>query len=191
MEFLTVKEATKHVGKSESTIKRLLREITGNPDHVDRYLIEPPHDEVERRKEAGEPYVWKISTELLEKRYPPETTSEEGSDDPEKTEPNGAVTDAIVAVLREQLRSKDRQIETLEKQLDRKDEQISNNNERMREQNILMKELQERLAIAPPQKPADIVLDAQAEEGNSQDSTESRKESIWKRNFNLFGRKHS
>ena len=40
-------------------------------------------------------------------------------------------------------------IET-EEQLDRKDEQISNLNERMHESNVLMKELQERLAIAAP-----------------------------------------
>jgi pimeloyl-ACP methyl ester carboxylesterase len=40
-------------------------------------------------------------------------------------------------------------------QLDRKDGQISNLNERMRESNILMKELQQKLAIAAPAAPAD------------------------------------
>ena len=67
---LSVKAAAKHIGKSESTIKRLLREITSTTDHPDRDLISPTHTIVEQRRAAGEPYVWKISTELLDRRYP-------------------------------------------------------------------------------------------------------------------------
>ena len=59
----------------------------------------------------------------------------------------------VMQVLQEQLKSKDEQMRTLEKQLDRKDDQIASLNERMRESNVLMRELQQRLAIAPP-KPA-------------------------------------
>ena len=53
-------------------------------------------------------------------------------------------------VLQEQFKSKDEQMRTLEKQLDRKDDQIASLNERMRESNVLMRELQQRLAIAAP-----------------------------------------
>ena len=56
----------------------------------------------------------------------------------------------IIQVLREQLQSKDRQLQTLETQLDRKDDQIKSLNERMHESNVLMGELQRRLAIAAP-----------------------------------------
>lgn len=154
-QYLTVKDATKFVGKSESTIKRLLREVTSEPDHPDRHYIQPSHDELEARKAAAEPYVWKIDQDLLTKRYPKDAGPKQGIDDnnaaAEGTQKSGA-NDVIISVLREQLLSKDRQLQTLEQQLDRKDEQIGNQNERMREQNILMKDLQQRLAITPPGK---------------------------------------
>ena len=87
--------------------------------------------------------------------------------------------------------SKDRQLRTLENQLNKKDEQISNQNERMRETNILMKDLQQRLVIAAPAKPADIVIenDPEQETVTAAEPIESKvKRSIWKRSFNLFGR---
>jgi hypothetical protein len=59
------------------------------------------------------------------------------------------------------LQSKDEQIRMLATQLDRKDEQLAAQNERMRESNVLMRELQQRLALAPP-KPAAVDLETQA-----------------------------
>ena len=52
-QHLSVKEAAKFAGKSESTIKRLLREITKEEKHSDRDLILPSHEEVKKRREAG------------------------------------------------------------------------------------------------------------------------------------------
>lgn len=144
---LTVSEACKFTGKSESTIKRMLREIVADPAHPERRLIDPPHDEVERRKAAGDSYMWHIDTELLLKRYPPATASDESKPSGQS---DSALQGVVVEVLQEQLRSKDEQIRTLETQLDRKDDQIADLNERQRESNILMKALQERLTIAPP-----------------------------------------
>jgi ATP-dependent 26S proteasome regulatory subunit len=66
----------------------------------------------------------------------------------------------MLTILREQLASKDQQIRTLETQLDRKDEQIASLNERMRESNVLMRELQQRLAIAPPKGVGESLLHA-------------------------------
>lgn len=170
-QHLTVKEATKLTGKSDSTIKRLIREITKDSDHEDRGHILPPPDEVERRREAGEPYIWKIERTLLLKRFPPE-----GELPPEESEnPKSAPADipqaAIIDVLQEQLRSKDQQIGTLETQLDRKDDQIQNLNERMRESNVLMKELQQRLAITAPATSSD----RQPIDAESASSTEPHK----------------
>lgn len=145
--WATVVEARKLTGKSESTIKRLVREIVADPEHPDRREIQPSHEEVERLRAAGEPYVWRISTALLLRRFPLKERPEVGDT------PAAAGTqsrDLVVQVLQEQLRSKDEQFRSLEKQLDRKDEQIANLNERQRETNILMKELQQRLALAPP-----------------------------------------
>lgn len=148
-QHLTVKEAVRLTGKSESTIKRLIREIVNDPGHPDRGFILPPNDEVERRRDAGEPYVWKLDRQLLLRRFPKEEAAEEGSR-PAAVGAGDAHSAPIIEVLREQLQSKDRQIQTLETQLDRKDKQIENLNERMHESNILMNELQKRLAIAAP-----------------------------------------
>lgn len=148
-QHLTVSEARQFTGKSESTIKRLLREIVADPQHVDRPFILPSADEVERRKAAREPYAWKIDRQLLLRRFPQESPLENRG-----TTASGQPTapaELAMQVLQEQLKSKDEQLRTLEKQLDRKDEQIANLNERMRESNVLMRELQQRLAIAAPQ----------------------------------------
>lgn len=151
-QHLTVREARAFTGKSESTIKRLIREVTADPNHPDRPRILPSPEEVERRKKAGDVFVWKINQDFLLQRFP-KTNGEEGSsgsDSRTSTDSRDANAEAIIHVLREQLVSKDRQLQTLETQLDRKDEQIKNLNDRMHESNILMKELQTRLAIAPP-----------------------------------------
>jgi cell division septation protein DedD len=153
-QHLSLSEARTVTGKSESTLKRLLREIVTNPDHPDRPFILPSVEEIERRKAANEPYVWKIDRQLLLRRFP--------ADEP-MTPPNRGATggpagaapeDIMLQVLRDQLESKDRQIQTLEVQLDRKDEQISNLNERMRESNVLMRELQQKLALPSPHSQA-------------------------------------
>ena len=147
-QHLTVSEAREFTGKSESTIKRLLREITSDSQHVDRLFILPSAEEVERRRAAKEPYVWKIDRQLLLRRFPQEDVVESGG-----AAVAGFVNapgELVMQVLQEQLRSKNEQLRTLEKQLDRKDEQIASLNDRMRESNVLMRELQQRLAIAPP-----------------------------------------
>ena len=148
-QHLTVSEAREFTGKSESTIKRLLREITGDPQHVDRPFILPSAEEVERRKAAEEPYVWKIDRQFLLRRFPQVEAAESGG--VSSTGPVSTHTELVMQVLQEQLKSKDEQMRTLEKQLDRKDDQIASLNERMRESNVLMRELQQRLAIAAPQ----------------------------------------
>jgi len=194
-QFLTVKDATKFVSKSESTIKRLLREITAEAEHPDRSYIQPSHDEVEARKAAAEPYVWKINKALLLKRYPQDDPAEEGTRTNSSSSSSSDHTgshDVIISVLREQLQSKDRQLETLEKQLDRKDEQIGHQNERMREQNVLMKDLQQRLAITAPSKP-DVVVESTPQESTQDpdsNAPESKaKTSFWLKEFRLFGRR--
>ncbi len=160
-QHLTVSEAREFTGKSESTIKRLLREITGDPQHADRSYILPSAEEVERRKGAKEPYAWKIDRQLLLRRFPQDDPAESGGG--AARGPVIAPVELVMQVLQEQLRSKDEQMRTLEKQLDRKDDQIASLNERMRESNVLMRELQQRLAIAPP-KPA--TAEAFMESGN-------------------------
>ena len=151
-QHLTVTEARKLTGKSDSTIKRMIRDIVSDAKHPERSFILPSHNEVERRKKASEPYVWKIDRELLRRRFDVGGQESDEGESP-KQETGGGEHNVVLQVLREQLKSKDDQLRTLEVQLDRKDEQISNLNERMRESNILMKELQQRLSIAAPAAP--------------------------------------
>jgi hypothetical protein len=160
-QHLTLSEARNFTGKSETTLKRLIREITGELNHPDRAFLLPSPEEIERRRAAKEPYAWKIDRQLLLRRFPPETPAGHGSGGGASQESVSAPPELMLQVLREQLQSKDQQIRTLETQLDRKDEQIGSLNERMRESNVLMRELQQRLAIAPPKPPApDTVLDS-------------------------------
>lgn len=157
-QHLTVSEARAFTGKSESTIKRLLREIMADPKHADRRFILPSAEEVERRKAASEPYAWRIDRHLLLRRFPQEDATE--SEGVEAGGPVSAHTELVMQVLQEQLKSKDEQLRTLEKQLDRKDDQIASLNERMRESNVLMRELQQRLAIAAPKPAADAFVES-------------------------------
>lgn len=150
-QHLTIGEARELTGRSESTIKRLLREITANSAHPERALVLPAPDDVDRKKSAKEPYVWKIHRQLLLRRFPLESAAKEGSEASPQPASAPQGLDAVMQVLQDQLRSKDEQIRTLEKQLDRKDEQIANSNDRLRESNVLMHELQKRLALASPQ----------------------------------------
>ena len=111
----------------------------------------PSAEEVERRKKVGDPFVWKLNQEFLARRFP-KATAEEGIGTKKTNNVVDGNSQPIIEVLREQLQSKDRQLVTLETQLDRKDEQIKSLSERMRESNVLMRELQSRLAIVAPAK---------------------------------------
>lgn len=152
-DLLSVSDARKLTGKSESTIKRMIREITVDENHEDRGLIEPSHVELERRKADKEPYVWKIAKLLLEKRYPVHEPNQDPSHDGSHGVGDSAINDMVqsqlIELLQTQLAGKDDQLKTLEVQLDRKDEQISNLNERMKESNVLMQTLQKRLELLP------------------------------------------
>ena len=185
-QHLTVKEATKLTGKSESTIKRLIRDITADATHDDRKSILPTHDELERLRDAGEPYVWKVDRMLLLKRYPQETQSEEGSSRTDKRDQAATSDSQLVDSLRERLVSQDDQIQTLKTQLDRKDGQIDNLNERMRETNILMKELQQKLAIAAPAVDPSTPIDAEPAATSSTDDTSEKQPSTIEKHLPTF-----
>lgn len=144
--LLSVSQAKKLTGKSESTFKRMVREIVADPKHSDRAGITPGHEEIERLRGAGERYTWGISQQLLQRRFPKEAPQAVAGDS--AADPDQPVTaNKLVEILQEQLGKKDQQINALERQLDRKDEQFAILSERQRESNILMKSLQERMAI--------------------------------------------
>lgn len=160
-QHLTFGEALAFTGKSKSTLRRLLREIASNPQHPDRLSILPSVEEVERRKAAGEPYVWKMDRQFLLRRFPADDPKSSTQREGDGASPTSASGDLMLQILRDQLQSKDQQIRTLETQLDRKDAQISDLNSRMQEFNVLMRELQQKLALPfPVTRPGEPVVES-------------------------------
>ena len=137
--FLTVKEAAILVGKSPSSIRRILYPILEDNRHPDRHHIEPDVATAKALRVQGENFAWKISEELLRREMP------EGESKPHvesRASTHGGVDQsAIVDILRKQLDIKDQQIAN-------QNEVIKGLSERVREGNILMGSLQQQLA--PP-----------------------------------------
>lgn len=125
---------------------------------------------------------------MLLRRYPKEQPVTSEGNGPGQAGDAGRATTQIMDVLRDQLQSKDRQIQTLETQLDRKDQQIQNLTDRMRESNVLMAELQKKLAIAAPSPatPRDVVDSVETSKPSKEESTPkpkpaARQKSVWTR----------
>jgi hypothetical protein len=138
--FLTVKEAAKLVGKSPSSIRRILYPILEDNRHPDRHYIEPDVATAKALRVKGENFAWKISEELL-RREMPEGESKPHSESRSSTHGGGDQSAAIVDILRKQLDIKDQQIAN-------QNEVIKGLSERVREGNILMGSLQQQLS--PP-----------------------------------------
>ena len=145
--FLTISEAEKFTGKSRSTLRRFIDAVVKADPSPDRHLLLPSIEEVLALREQTQPFAWKISEELLRRQFlkPDETISEKGSD-----APVGSDSSRLVAVL-------EKSVAMLERELAEKNNQIAAYNERLRESNILMKDLQQRLALPAPKPEADSV----------------------------------
>ncbi len=189
-QHLTVKEATQFTGKSESTIKRLIREVVNEPQHQDRRYILPTHDELEQRKAAGEPYAWKIDKVLLLSRFPEQSTAGKSQAPSDDSPPQSSgSSDRIITVL-------EKTVAMLEAELGEKNKQITAFQERQREQNLLLKNLHEQLPSGSANaRPQDVVVDQErrSEQGSEvvQSSESARsKDSIWTRKLHLFHTRH-
>lgn len=143
-QYLTIKEAAAGIGKAEITIRRFVQKIVKGSDSRRRSLIKPSPEEIQELRE-GPPPAWRISTQLLDEHFGP---TEQGSEHPEIPK---ADEESIVTLLK-------LQNEMMERQLSVKDEQIKSLttlvdslggqlNERLRESNVLMRGLQDRLAL--------------------------------------------
>ena len=138
--FLTVKEAAKLVGKSPSSIRRILYPILEDNRHPDRRHIEPDVATAKTLRVKGENFAWKISEELLRREMPAGETKP-GSDSKSGPQNGDDHSDAIIEILRGQLTIKDQQIAAA-------NDVIKGLSERVREGNILMGSLQQQLS--PP-----------------------------------------
>ena len=68
--FLTVKEAAQRVGKSSSSIRRIIYPILEDDRHPDRVHIEPDVETATALRLKGESFPWKLSEDLLRRAVP-------------------------------------------------------------------------------------------------------------------------
>lgn len=165
--FLTLREAEEFTGKSRSTLRRFLDTIVKEDDHPDRPFLQPPPEEVAEMKGRNQPFSWRISEELLKRQFG--VGESEAASAPSA---GGGETDRLVAVL-------EKSIAMLEKELNEKNSQIAQLHERQREHNVLLRDLQERLALTAPRQ-------TEAEEGSYTSASPekpapSKRDSLWSR----------
>ena len=138
--YLTISEAEKFTGKSRSTLRRFIDGIVKADSSPDRHLLTPTPEEVLAFHAQNQPFTWKMSEELLRRQFlkPDESTTADG----EKGSGGANESDSsrLVTVL-------EKSVAMLERELTEKNTQIAAMNERLRESNILMKDLQQRVAL--------------------------------------------
>ncbi len=67
MAFLTIAEAVKKYGKSESTYRRLILDVRKGGDRRKRILIQPSEEEIKESRQSGQQYTYTIAEELIER----------------------------------------------------------------------------------------------------------------------------
>jgi hypothetical protein len=178
-QFLSIRDAVAHTGKSTSTIRRLIREITKNNAHRDRHHIHPEPAEVEKLKARGEQFVWTLSQEILEKELMGNAEHREGASGPMTTRTRISFQE----IIQEELRAKERNLEAVMDQLKVKDQQIARQsdiiealNERLREGNLLMGSLQRQLQLKEgSDEKKETVIDAEPVTAKNKAKEKSKK----------------
>jgi hypothetical protein len=166
--FLTIKEAGELAGRSEITIRRLIKHLLKSPTDETTQMIKQ-----ERQSDNPQsPFIYRVSSELIRRSFnlpthettqvntqeqpvdytptnqvPTQTTTQEQEVSNQPQETPTQMLREVVDLLKDQVRIKDTQIEGLSKTVD----QLI---ERDRETNIILKGLQDRLyLLEAPEKP--------------------------------------
>jgi hypothetical protein len=178
--FLTVKEAARLIGKSPSSIRRIIYLILEKDQHPDRRHIHPTPEDAKALRLKGENFPWEISEELL-RREVPEGARKSADESRPGTPPGRDGSAAVIEMLRRELDIKNRQIET-------QNELLKGLTERLREGNILIGSLQRQLSLpdAASRNRVDIVdakPDAPKPEKGSDPAgqTAARRPGFWER----------
>ncbi|QEG20999.1 hypothetical protein MFFC18_08510 [Mariniblastus fucicola] len=125
-QFLSLKEAAQHTGKSHSSLRRFLEKITKADDHSDRGLIQPDVTEVARLHAENHPFSWRVSTVLLDREF-----AKQGSGESDTTKSTSQASETAYQLL-------SKTIEMLQTELAAKNKQIDEFLARQKETNILM-----------------------------------------------------
>ena len=145
-QFLTIKDAAQRIGKSPSSVRRVIYPIIQNDKHPDRKHVQPTPEEALQLRLKGENFPWQISEELLAREYPPESVSRPAA----ATSPSRAPEEGnheLLAMLRRELDIKNQQITQQSQMLSQQMELISGLSERLREGNVLIGSLQQRMTL--------------------------------------------
>lgn len=138
-QFLTVTEAAQLIGKSASSIRRLIYPILEANRHPDRPHIQPDAATAKSLRSKGENFAWKISREFLDRVISED--SAKAKPQPKKNTESDHSLGVIIEILRAQLEIKDRQIAA-------QNELLQGLTEGARQSNLIIGSLQKQLV--PP-----------------------------------------
>lgn len=143
--YLTIRAAAQRTGCSESTVRRVIKNIVSRTNHPNRDAVQPPPAKAEACKKKGEIFAWKVREDVLLRECQKVQMRNQN--------PSGGEQGGIVEVLRSELSIKN---EYITKQW----EVITALNERLREGNILMGSLQKQLSPPSSDSEGTAVIDA-------------------------------
>jgi hypothetical protein len=147
MTFLSVRAAAELVGKSSSSIRRLIYPIIKNDDHADRHLVQPSVEEAKRLRLAGVNFAWQVSEELL-KRIPSSESETQHAPTAGASRTSHGSENELIAMLQRELDIKNKQIAQQNDLIAKHAELIGGLSQRLGEGNVLIASLQQRLALS-------------------------------------------
>lgn len=133
-QFLSLKEAAEHTGKSRSSLRRFVEKITKADDHADRTMIQPDVEAVAKLHAESHPFSWKVNIALLDREYPKQGTN---TNDSTSSPPSSSANDELLSQT----------ISMLKTELEAKNKQIAQFQERQRETNVLLQQTTEKLML--------------------------------------------
>lgn len=146
--YLTVKEAAALVGKSPSSIRRIIYPIIEADNHVDRHQVQPSIADAQALRLRGENFPWRINEEFLLQVVRADPPVEKVSDATTKRPNRNAAEGGLLEImLREELAIKNTQITQQMELISMQAGLLQGLSERLKEGNILMGSLQQRLAL--------------------------------------------
>jgi hypothetical protein len=145
--FLTVREAADRVGKSPSSIRRIVYPIIRDNEHRDRQHIQPSVEDALKLRMKGEIVAWKISEELLRREIPIEHADNSTATSSYRSSDAHSEGDLLL-MLRRELDIKNQQITQQSEIITKQMEMMNGLSERIHESNVLIGSLQQRLALA-------------------------------------------
>jgi hypothetical protein len=142
-----MKAAAERVGKSPSSVRRIVYPIIESDQHPDRDQIQPSAEDALAMRMRGENFAWRINEDFLMSVARIETPTEHDAKvSPPRPHPSSAEGE-LLSMLRRELEIKNEQIKQQSELISKQVELVSGLSERLREGNILIGSLQQRLSL--------------------------------------------